>query len=243
MTAPGDQPRAGAPRSSAPRSGARWRLSHRLFTTRPKLAAAIVVGLVAGVGAALLGHRPAMSVIVGWDTFGIVYLTLVAVLAFGQGPDRIRGRAAAEDEGQAMILLLIAAALFASLGAVALELGLAKDQHGGARTVHVAGAVGTVAVSWLVMQVLLAIHYAHEYYARDGKTGKDAGGLVFPGDEPPDYWDFIHFSIVIGVAAQTADIAITDRRLRRLATWHSLMAFGFNALIVALAINLVAGLF
>ena len=72
------------------------------------------------------------------------------------------------------------------------------------------------------------------------------GGVMaetFPGGEPPDYWDFLHFSIVIGVAAQTADIAFTDRRLRRLGTAHSLIAFVFNTLIVALTINLVAGLF
>ncbi|MBX3485593.1 DUF1345 domain-containing protein [Phenylobacterium sp.] len=229
-------------RGGQPRPEARWRLSHRLFTTRPKLAASATLGIAAGVGATLLGHWPAMSVIVGWDSFCLAYLTLVAVLALGQGPDEIRARAAVEDEGQAVILLLIVAALLASLGAVGLELGLAKHQHGQARTWHVAGAVATVAASWLTMQVILAIHYAHEFYTAD-ETGQDAGGLAFPGDEPPDYWDFIHFSIVIGVAAQTADIAITAKRLRRLATWHSLMAFGFNALIVALAINLVAGLF
>ncbi|MBL8553465.1 MAG: DUF1345 domain-containing protein [Phenylobacterium sp.] len=229
-------------RAGHPRRPARWRLSPRLFTTRPKLAAAATLGLAVGAGATLLGHRPATSVVAGWDVFCLVYLTLVAILALGQGPERIRARAAVEDEGQAVILLLIVAALLASLGAVGLELGLAKDQHGQTRAWHVAGAVATVALSWLTMQVVLAIHYAHEFYAAD-ERGKDAGGLAFPGDEPPDYWDFIHFSIVIGVAAQTADIAITHKRLRHLATWHSLMAFVFNALIVALAINLVAGLF
>jgi len=93
------------------------------------------------------------------------------------------------------------------------------------------------------MQVVYALHYAHEYYAADPASGKDAGGLAFPGGEPPDYWDFLHFSIIIGVAAQTADIAFTEKGLRRLGTAHSLFAFVFNTVIVALTINLLAGLF
>jgi uncharacterized membrane protein len=76
----------------------------------------------------------------------------------------------------------------------------------------------------------------------DGRPG-DAGGLSFPGKGAPDYWDFLHFSIVIGVASQTADIAFTDKGLRRLGTAHSLFAFAFNTVIVALTINLMAGLF
>jgi uncharacterized membrane protein len=183
-----------------------------------------------------------MAVIAGWDAFCLVFHVLVGALALGQGPERIRARAAAEDEGQAVILLLIVVAIVVSLAAIAIELTRAKHQADG-RAIHVGLAVATVAASWLVMQVVLALHYAHEYYAADAGTGKDAGGLAFPGKDAPDYWDFLHFSIVIGVAAQTADIAITDRRLRRLATWHSLMAFVFNALIVALAMNLVGGLF
>lgn len=230
-------------RRDPPRPGARWRLSHRLFTTRPKFAAATGAGVAVGVGAALVGHHAAMSVILGWDAFCVTYLALVTAFAVGKGPDHLRARAAAEDEGQAIILLLLVAAMLASLAAVALELSLAKTQHDGVRAIHVAGAVATVGASWLTMQMVLALHYAHEFYTSDAETGEDQGGLAFPGGEPPDYWDFLHFSIVIGVAAQTADIAITDARLRRLATWHSLMAFGFNALIVALAINLVAGLF
>jgi uncharacterized membrane protein len=75
------------------------------------------------------------------------------------------------------------------------------------------------------------------------RAGRTPGGLAFPGGEPPDYWDFLHFSIVVGVAAQTADIAFTNKHLRRLGTAHSLIAFIFNTLIVALTINLVAGLF
>ncbi len=67
--------------------------------------------------------------------------------------------------------------------------------------------------------------------------------MKFPGEGDPDYWDFLHFSVVIGVASQTADISFESRRLRRIGTVHSLLAFTFNTIVVALTINLWAGIF
>ena len=69
------------------------------------------------------------------------------------------------------------------------------------------------------------------------------GGLKFPGDQEPDNWDFVHFAVVIGVASQTADIAFTAKRLRRIGTVHSVISFTFNTAVLALTINLLAGLF
>ena len=104
-------------------------------------------------------------------------------------------------------------------------------------------AFATVAGSWLFVQVMFALHYAHEFFAEDEEEQSHRAGLLFPGDEPPDYWDFLHFSIIIGVASQTADIQITSKTLRRLGTAHSLTAFGFNTVVLALTINLLASLF
>ena len=70
-----------------------------------------------------------------------------------------------------------------------------------------------------------------------------ADALLFPGTANPDYGDFLYFSFTIAVASQTADIAFTSKGLRRLGTVHSLVAFAFNTVIVALTINLLAGLF
>ena len=101
--------------------------------------------------------------------------------------------------------------------------------------------LATVAASWIFVHVIFAIHYARRYYSSE-TDGEDCGGLLFPGGESPDDWDFLHFSIIIGVAAQTADIQIANRPLRRLATVHSVVAFVFNTVILALAINVMAGL-
>jgi uncharacterized membrane protein len=226
----------------SPHHRAHWRFGLNVLASRPRLAIAMGAGLAVGVACAF-AIRLSAAAIAGWDTFCLVFLALAWGFLSGQTPQRIRTMSALQDQGQAVILTLVLGACVASLGATAMELSLAKSEHGLYRLLHVSAAVVTVAVSWLVTQVVLALHYAHEYYARDPLTGEDVGGLSFLGCPEPDYWDFLHFSIVIGVAAQTADIAFTDARLRRLGTVHSVIAFVFNTLILALTVNLAAALF
>lgn len=232
---------------SAPRPARarRWRLGPKAFAARPRLSIALAAGLLVGVGCLLLapGFGPSASAIAGWDSFCALYIGLTLAVIAREGPAEIRARAAQQDEGQAVILALVLAACTVSLAVVGFELSQAQHDHGFERAVRVAAAVVTLAGSWLVMQMIFALHYAHEFYAHDPTTGNDAGGLQFPGGKAPDYWDFLHFSIVIGVASQTADIAFTGKTLRRLGTAHSLIAFVFNTLILALSINLAAGLF
>ena len=98
-------------------------------------------------------------------------------------------------------------------------------------------------LSWLYVHVIFALHYAHEFYSPKDKGKGDQGGLMFPGEDDADYWDFLHFSLIIGVANQTADVQISSRKLRGLATLHCLIAWFFNAVVLALTVNLAAALF
>ena len=177
----------------------------------------------------------------GWDVgVGLFLIETVWKLTRARSADDIRQRAGALDEVGGAVLPL---ALFAALASIAVVVGEAVrvagdgERAGGAAIL----ALATVALSWTFVHLIFAFHYAHAFYAPAGK-GKDRGGLLFPGFEAPDYWDFLHFSLIIGVAQQTADIQITDRRLRRTTTVHSLTAFVFNTVIVALTVNLAVGL-
>ena len=69
------------------------------------------------------------------------------------------------------------------------------------------------------------------------------GGLIFPDTKEPTYLDFVYFAYTIGVASQTADIEISSRPMRAVVLAHSIMSFFFNTTILALTINLAAGLF
>jgi uncharacterized membrane protein len=172
-----------------------------------------------------------------------VFLAALDPVNWTHGPDGIRTNAARDDEGRNLILVLVLAATVVSLAVAAGELHSAKSAEGLVQAAHVGVALVSVISGWLLVHVIFALHYAHLFYARDKTSDTDLGGLLFPGGGAPDYQDFVHFALVIGVAAQTADIAFTDKRQRRLGTLHSLVAFVFNTMVVALAINLAAGLF
>ena len=218
----------------------------RPFVSRPRLSLAALLGLATGAGFLLVPNplRASTRAILAWDVTCLVFVTGTLQAMIRQAPEQIRTRAADQDEGRGMILGLVILAAAASLAAVGLELSLAHEEHGLLNGGRILLALATVAGSWFMIQLIFAIHYAHEFYALDRRDGEgDAGGLAFPGDEPPDYWDFLHFAVIIGVACQTADIAFTSKRLRRLGTLQGVVAFVFNTVILAVSINLLAGLF
>ena len=214
------------------------------FVARPRLLVSILAGIAAGAAISFFTElRPLTAVAMGWDVMCLVFWCLTTLYMANRDAQEMRTHAAKADQGAAVVLMLILLASVVSVAATVLELSAAKNDRGLARALYVAVAFFTVAMSWFFVQLNFAIHYAHAYYARDDDGSGDAGGLRFPGTKTPDYWDFLHFSIVIGVASQTADIEFTDKSLRRLGTTHSLFAFAFNTVIVALTINLLASLF
>lgn len=175
------------------------------------------------------------KVALAWDIgVGLFLIESAIKVVRTTSVDAIRRRASALDEAGPAILPL---ALIAAVGSVVVVVGEAAAGGGGPAVL----ALVTVGLSWLFVHVIFAFHYAHVFYS-PGEAG-DRGGLLFPGDDPePDYWDFLHFSLIIGVASQTADVQITDRGVRRTSTVHSLTAFVFNTVVLALTVNMAVGL-
>jgi uncharacterized membrane protein len=142
----------------------------------------------------------------------------------------VRRNAAVQDEGRFSILVVTAAAAFASLGAIVAEL---NGAHGDPWVLVL--AVVTITLSWGTVHTIFALHYAHEYY-----RGRQTGGMKFPDDDKPDYWDFVYFAFVIGMTAQVSDVAVTDKIVRRTVTAHGIVSFIFNTALLALMINIAA---
>ena len=210
----------------------------RVLTSRPHLLSAIAVGLLTWMGLILIDElRWSTRAILAWDAGCLTFIASMMVHMIDKSTDHIRQAAARQDEGQGLIMTLVLTACVASLASVAAELGIAKGQDGTEQWMRVGLVTLTVAASWFMVQLIFALHYAHIFYG----AGK-AGGLKFPGEGDPDYWDFIHFAVVIGAAAQTADIAFTSKVTRRVGTLHSVIAFTFNTVVLAVSINLLASL-
>ena len=92
------------------------------------------------------------------------------------------------------------------------------------------------------MHTIFTFHYAHLYYFKNMDDTTEGKPLDFPGKTKPDYLDFAYFSFVIGMTFQVSDIEIPSRTIRRTVLAHSLLSFALNTFVVALTINLIAGL-
>lgn len=214
----------------------------RMLVIRPRLAFALLVGIVTGL---LLpdSYRPITKLLTAWDIGIALYLVLAAGMMGNSDNAKMRHRASLEDEGGLILLGLTVFGAVASLAAIMHELVIAKTLSGHGEGLAIALAAATVVLSWLFMQTMFALHYAHEFYKADTDKDGNGGGLEFPAHyHTPDYWDFVYFSFVIGTAAATADINLTSRMMRRIVTLHCIVVFFFNTSILALAINIGAGL-
>ena len=214
---------------------------------RPDARARVVIGLAAGAAIflALRGHlRFANAVIAGWNASALVIVALDWLTILATPQRKIRELAQQQDLSRFLIFLFVVIAACAALFAVGFLIKAHKSQGGGHFVIHLLLTLCTVISSWALLHTVYSLRYAHTYYGDSDQPGvqQHAGGLIFPGDRPPDYFDFAYFSFVIGMTCQVSDVQITSRRMRRITLVHSVLSFGFNTLILALLINTVSGL-
>lgn len=166
------------------------------------------------------------------DAFFAVYLALVVWAAVTATPDSTKVHARIEDDGLPLVAALTFGAAAVSLTAIIVMLTSGDRLSAPA----VAAAAAAVPLGWATVHASFATHYGRLYY-RDAGKGAAAGGLDFPGGDKPDLWDFLYFSYTIGMTAQTSDIGVTGRALRRLTLLHGVLSFFYNTIVVALAVN------
>ena len=214
----------------------------RLVRARPRLFIAAFIALAVSVLLpADVAHQSVTRWLIAWNTGAGLYVVLAAIMMIRSSNNHMRHRAQLQDDGQLVILSLVVVATVASLVAIAGELVVVKDMHGFTKGAHIALAGVTVLSSWAFIQVMFALHYAHDYYAA-ACHGRKAG-LQFPDDEDPDYGDFFYFASVIGTSGQTADVSFVSKPMRRIGSLHCILAYLFNTTVLALLINIGASMF
>lgn len=203
----------------------------------------LVISAVAGTLVFCLlpsGLAASTRALVTWDVGAGLYLILAFVLIGRASVEHMRWRARLEDDGAAVVLFLTVAAASASLVAIGMELSGLKSGTPLRQGSHLALAAVTFLASWLLVHTSFALHYAHAYYVLLGRNG--GAPLEFPRQDAPVYMDFLYFSMVVGMTSQTADVAIASTKMRRLVMAHGIIAFVFNTTLLALTINVAAGL-
>jgi uncharacterized membrane protein len=153
-------------------------------------------------------------------------------------------RAAVEDPGRNVVLVLVLGSVVFGLAAAIAILG--REPHVtrlNEKLVIYAVGLFAVIAGWAVIHTIFVFRYAHLFYFDSDDDGSAQRGLIFPGTDTPNDYDFAYFSFVIGMTFQVSDVAIKDSGVRRVALLHALISFAYNTMIVALVINIVSGLF
>jgi uncharacterized membrane protein len=191
-----------------------------------------------------LRHRltlPAATV-AAWNSFA-TFGSLLAWLAIAMTPqNRLRENARAQDLGRLLLFSFVVAAACVALFSVGILIHSHRAEMKTGLTVPLCLALGTVALSWILLHTVYSLHYAHVYYGDSDGDEIPEGGLAFPNESAPDYLDFAYFSFVVGMTCQVSDVQVTSKRMRRLTLMHGVISFAFNTFILALLINTVSGL-
>jgi uncharacterized membrane protein len=182
--------------------------------------------------------------IAAWDTFAFIVLASAWLTILITPQPKLRARAQKQDFGRTVLFVFVVVAGCAALFAVGFLVSVGGSETRGQLTGHLILGLATVVLSWSLMHTVFGLRYAHAFYGDSDQPGESrhAGGLVFPGERMPDYFDFAYFSFVIGMTCQVSDVQITSHRMRRLTLLQSVLAFGFNTIILALLINTVSSL-
>jgi uncharacterized membrane protein len=214
---------------------------------RPRLTFGLLIGLA--VYAALLVFTVwpwRLRFIAAWDMGAACALAALYAGLRNSPAEAMQRNALRQDAGKWMVLGLSLVAASASLVVIAAEMPLVKSASGLDQAARVVFVICTIVLSWAFIHTIFALHYAHDYYMDADLSAAalhpESQPLIFPGGKRPTYGDFLYFSLTIGMTFQVSDVQITDSEIRRVALIHGVTAFFYSTGILALAINLVAGL-
>ena len=207
--------------------------SRRVSAVRRVLTCAIL-GAAAFAGSMVLAPWQ-VAVLIGWDATGLAYVTWVVLTVRSKDSAATKALATREDGSRAAADALLISAGLANLIGVGAALLKAADLSGGAH-VAISGLAGlTVVVSWASVHTVFTLRYAHLYYSA-------GGGMDFHDDDPPDYRDFAYVALTLGMTYQVSDTDLTTKPIRATALRHALISYVFGTVIIAITINVVAGL-
>jgi uncharacterized membrane protein len=211
-------------------------LRHPFVGTR--LILAMLVG-VAGFFFIPFAIPGVMRAAIAWDVGAIVFLAVTFMTVGNSNFEQLKQHAGQTDAQLWIILAIIVVAAVASLASLAFV--MQKEPGPNAPSLHARIAVSgvTILISWIFVHATFAIRYAHYFCSNPARKGKHRGGLIFPGTERPDFWDFTYYAFVVGMTCQVSDVQVTSSPMRRLTLFHGVLAFFFNACVLALAVNIL----
>ncbi len=199
--------------------------------------AARIIAIIAGVLVFFLlpsSLDSTLRALAAWDLAVLVLVVEGWTIIVSTDAEEMRQRATADDPGKAAIFAISFGASAISLGLAVLVIGTSQliDKH--ELWIRTALGLGAILGAWLLLHTAYTLHYARLYYAWPASLG----GFNFT--EPPDAMDFAYLSFGIGMTFQVAEIAPTNRAMRRAVLRHELISFAYNTAILAMVVNIIA---
>jgi len=204
---------------------------------RDTVAVRIVVAAVLGVAVALaVGNTVSWRfALLGWVVAAGVYVVWTRLILGGMDADQTAEYATREDPTRWASDMVIVSASVASLGGVGYLVAAASRSGPGAVEAAVVGVL-TVAASWFAVHTLFTVHYARLYYSGE------PGGINFHDPERPRFRDFAYVAFTVGMTFQVSDTEIGLTSIRATVLRHALLSYLLGAVVLAVTINLIAGL-
>ena len=191
----------------------------------------LACGLATVAAASLAGFDAPL--LAGGDVFYLVFLILCGVMIAGQKKSDLKKRAKVQDEGIAIVLLIIVATVGFFCDAVFTAL---NKKHGLEITPLILAGIGAP-LGWFVLHTVMAFRYADIHYFDDPDCEGDEKDLAFPGRGDPGMWDFLYYSFVVGMTAQVSDVEVRTTVMRRATLVHGVVSFFLNTVFIAMAVN------
>ncbi|GHC70538.1 DUF1345 domain-containing protein [Limoniibacter endophyticus] len=188
--------------------------------------------------------QPEKALLYGVLGFFLAYLVIAWSIVPKLYAVYLKRNAAETDLPSAIIFTITLAAVVTAVSSLFLAL---NSEHGAAPG-EIIIMLASVVLGWLTIHTMAALHYAHLHWFRSeadavhDREARRQGGLEFPGTEKPQGWDFLYFSFVVGMTAQTSDVAIRSSNMRKFNLAHSIVSFFFNTVLVAAAVNMAVSL-
>jgi uncharacterized membrane protein len=201
------------------------------FARHGRFYSALLCGCAAVLAARAMGFSAPL--LAGGDVFYLAYLVLTAVLVARMRSGDLKRRARREDEGIAIVLVIILATVAFFTYAVFTAL---NRKHGIEIQPLVLAGLGAL-MGWFVLHTVMAFHYADIHYFDDPDIAGDEKDLDFPGGGQPGPWDFLYYSFVVGMTCQVSDVQVRTTVMRKATILHGVVSFFFNTVFIAMAVN------
>jgi uncharacterized membrane protein len=201
------------------------------ITRHGRFYSALLCGAVTVLAAHQLGF--AAPLLAGGVIFYLVFLALIGVLVIRMKPSDLKHRAKVADEGITVVLLITLATMGFFVDAVFTAL---NKKHGIEVAPLLLAGAGAL-LGWFVLHTVMAFHYADIHYFDDPSCADDDTDLEFPGRGDPGPWDFVYYSFVVGMTCQVSDVQVRTTVMRRATVLHGVVAFFFNTVFIAMAVN------